>query len=127
MNRIRQALRDMFLTAHDFVIPPEPAPPRRPLRPMVAPEHDVFAAVAHPDPDRSTEATVQAWLDSAVAPVAEDGCRHCDRTPAEHGLLPMESPVAYAALIGEHTWTPPHMAQTTQRQTARHRAQGATP
>lgn len=125
MNRITQALRDLFLTAHDFVIPTEPAPVRRPLRPMVPPEHDVFAAVAHPDPDRSTEATVQGWLDAVAPTVPADGCRHCDRTPQEHGLLPVESPVAYAALVGEHTWTEPHMAQTTQRSTARDRAQGA--
>lgn len=112
MNRIAQALHEMCLTARDFVIPPQSAPARRPLRPMVPPEHDVFAAVAHPDPDTTTNATVQVWLDSAVAPVPADGCRHCDLPPEGHG-------VRYAALVGPHPYTEPTVDQASARSKGR--------
>lgn len=116
MARIIGALHSLCLTARDFVIPPEVdlTPPE--------PEPDVWQDTARPDDSASAEA-VRSWLDAAVPPVPEDGCWHCDRTPAQHGLLPMESGLQYAALTGEHRWVPPNQMQITGRRKARDRAQ----
>lgn len=106
MIRVQEAL----LTAREWWrTSPEPDP-----RPM--PGEARLQAVVTPD----TEAA--EWVAATVPPVPEDGCFHCDRTPAQHGLLPMERCVQYAALIGEHRWTRPTQEQVTGRRRARDRA-----
>lgn len=113
MARIIGALRSLCLTVRDVVIPPE--------LPELAPaptEPDVWQDTVHPAASSSTEKTVQAWLNQAVAPVPLDGCHHCDLPPGDHDGR------RYAALVGLHWWTEPSGEQATSRRKARDRAAG---